>query len=312
MHHGEAASPSQLQAGHVVVLGATGLLGHVVFETMLANVREVTGVVRKGSEVSSWPVFARYGDRICRIDRTDLLASEPLIALLDDLAPSTIVNCVGLTPRRTDGADTIAAIRLNALLPHLLAQWARKSGCRLITISTDCVFDHEPGGFVESSPTSALDIYGRTKALGEVSDDLAVTLRTSFVGRELGTHTELLEWFLGHTGGEVSGYGNVWYSGVPVQTVAEVILKLATTHRDIVGIHHLAAHEPITKLDLLRVANDVFDAKVNIVPDPSVVSHRTLDGERFQNLLGLDPVDWRSSLDSLAGDDRYELSGMRG
>ena len=293
---------------HVVVLGASGLLGHVVYDTMITNVAQVTGVMRRSREhVAWWPPFSGSSPRARLIDGIEASDWSVLVRLLDELRPDTIVNCVGVTPRRSDASDTVAAIRINALLPHLLAEWASTAGCRLITVSTDCVFGHEPGGFTESSVTNASDLYGRTKALGEVTNESAVTIRTSFVGLELVNRTELLEWFLGHANGQVAGYGNVWYSGVPAAMVAAVVLMLTGTHRDVVGLHHLAAPEPISKLDLLRAANDAFESNVTIVPDGAPASHRTLDGSGLHERLSLGPVDWQGAFTALARDHRYDL-----
>lgn len=296
---------------HAVVLGAAGLLGHAVVDALLPVVGRVTALIRRPQrDVSWWPPFdgtgAGAGAGVEVTDGVDASRWDELGARLDELAPDTIVNCAGVTPRRAAAADPVAAIAVNSLLPHQLARWAAGSGCRLITISTDCVFPHEPGGFTESDPPTATDLYGRTKALGEVTDGAAVTLRTSFVGRELVGGTELLEWFLSNAGGTVPGYAEVWYSGLPVRDVAATIARLATTHRELVGLHHLAAPEPIAKLDLLRLADEAFATGVTIVPDRSVVSHRTLDGRRLASLLPIEPVRWDVAFAELAADRRYD------
>jgi dTDP-4-dehydrorhamnose reductase len=304
MQRGEVVGPPR----HVVVLGASGLLGHVVYEQMLQSARAVTAVMRRPlDDVSWWPPFGDPPPHAGVIDGIDATDWDAIETVLDRLDPDVVVNCIGVTPRRAAASDAIAAIRLNALLPHLLATWAAPSGRRLITISTDCVFGHEPGGFVETSPPTATDLYGRTKALGEVVGSGVITLRTSFVGRELSDRTELLEWFLQRSGGEAAGYADVWYSGVPVDDVASVIRRLAVDRRDLDGLFHLAADEPISKLELLGLANAAFGADVAITRDSSVTSHRTLDGAALRAELGLAPVDWAAGLERLASDHRYDL-----
>ncbi len=292
---------------HVVVLGAAGLLGHVVVDTLVEAVDEVTGLLRRPTaELAWWPPYRDGNDRLRLIDGIDATDWPRLGRVLDELEPDTIVNCVGVTPRRPSASDAVEVIGVNSLLPHRLARWSAEAGCRLITISTDCVFGHEPGGFTEDDTTDASDLYGRSKALGEVRAGGALTLRTSFIGRELVGRTELLEWFLSNSGGTVAGYSDVWYSGVPVATVASVVRQLTTGHRHLHGLYHLAT-EPISKLELLRLANDAFDAGVTIVPDPTTTSHRTLDGSRLRRLLPIDPVDWTEALTALAEDHRYDL-----
>lgn len=311
-------SRDERAAHRVVVLGASGLLGHVVVDLLLdRGFESVTAVMRRPvAEVCWWPTFGdAVRDRsippgtedLRIIDGVDANDWAALQAVLDQARPDTIVNCMGVTPRRSDAHDVVSAIRVNALLPHLLATWSAAAGCRLITISTDCVFGHEPGGFSESDTPTAMDLYGRTKALGEVIDDAAVTIRTSFIGRELTGHTELLDWFLSRANGVASGFNDVWYSGVPVHLVASVIETLSTTHRHVVGLHHLAAREPISKCELLSIANEAFGAGVTIVPDDSTSSHRTIDGTRLRELIDIGPFTWARSLADLAHDRRYDL-----
>lgn len=292
----------------VMVLGVSGLLGHVVLDRLSARGWTVTGVMRRRVEhVAWWPPFGDPAENVHLIGGIDAQDWSVVERLLDRFTPHAVVNCIGVTPRRADATDEIAAIRVNSLLPHLLARWAEVADRRLINISTDCVFGHEPGGFTERSATDATDLYGQSKALGEVVTGRAVTIRTSFVGRELCNRTELLDWFLGHAGGAVSGYTDVWYSGVPVEMVAEVIELLVDERSDITGLRHLASVEPFSKYDLLRAANEAFSANVAIEPDASVTSHRTLNGSRLRDELRLPDVDWSTAFDRLAGDRRYDL-----
>lgn len=292
---------------HIAVIGAAGLLGHVVVETLLGGVDEVTGTLRRPrADVEWWPPFCEENDRLRLIDGVDATDWPQLARVLDEIQPDTIVNCAGVTPRRREASDPAEVIGVNSLLPHQLARWGAAAGSRLITISTDCVFGHEPGGFTEDDTPTATDLYGLSKALGEVDNGDTITIRTSFIGRELVSNTELLEWFLSNAGRTVEGYGDVWYSGVPVATVAAAVLRLATTHRELTGLYHLAA-EPISKLDLLRVANEAFDSGVTILPDTTTTSHRTLDGTRLREVLPVEPVDWSRALSELADDHRYDL-----
>jgi dTDP-4-dehydrorhamnose reductase len=91
------------------------------------------------------------------------------------------------------------------LHPHLLARACAAHGSRLIHISTDCVFDGAKGSYQEDEPTNATDLYGRTKALGEVTGPGCLTLRTSIIGRELSGASGLVEWFLSRHGATADG-----------------------------------------------------------------------------------------------------------
>ena len=76
----------------------------------------------------------------------------------------------------------------------------RRRNARLIHVSTDCVFSGRRGGYTEDDAPDPVDLYGRTKLLGEVIDGGALTIRTSIIGHELATRHGLVDWFLAQTG----------------------------------------------------------------------------------------------------------------
>ncbi|MCJ7664005.1 MAG: sugar nucleotide-binding protein [Desulfobacterales bacterium] len=112
------------------------------------------------------------------------------------IKPDVILNCIGITKRREEPQNPIPSIILNAMLPHKLAKLAADVNAKLIHFSTDCVFDGRTGRYSDDAPTNATDIYGRTKALGEVTGNNVLTCKSSFIGKELREGTELFEWFL--------------------------------------------------------------------------------------------------------------------
>ena len=63
---------------------------------------------------------------------------------------------------------------------------------KLIHITTDCVFTGLTGFYTETSTHDSLDIYGKTKSLGE--PEKATVIRTSIIGEELYNKKSLLEW----------------------------------------------------------------------------------------------------------------------
>ena len=121
-----------------------------------------------------------------------------------DLArPDLVLNCIGIVKQKHEGKQAIPSIRINALFPHELAAFCDSAGAKLIQVSTDCVFSGHKGGRDETALPDPVDLYGRSKLLGEVTHPPHLTIRTSMIGRELGTATGLLEWFLANRGGRV-------------------------------------------------------------------------------------------------------------
>ena len=168
----------------------------------------------------------------------------------------------------------------------------------MIHFSTDCVFDGSSGPYDEGSQTSPIDAYGKTKALGEVSDGAALTIRSSFIGRELYDKSELLEWFLNSD--SAAGFTGVFYSGVSTIFLSTVISSIVEQHPGLSGLYQLAAPEPIAKYDLLVHAQRAFAWQGKLTEDNSVSSMPTLDGSKLQQIVGYSVPDWGIMMDELA------------
>jgi dTDP-4-dehydrorhamnose reductase len=277
----------------ILVLGASGMLGHKVW-SVLGNRFETLGTVR---EPIAHPTFAT-GDRIVAGVRADDLPSVHHV--VSAARPDVVVNCIGIVKQLSAAHAHIPSISVNALFPHQLAELTAANGARLIQISTDCVFSGRRGGYREDDEPDAVDLYGRTKLLGETAYDHTLTIRTSIIGRELAGAHGLLEWFLAQTG-EVRGYTRAIFSGVTTQMLAETLAQLIADHPALAGTWH-AAGEKISKYELLLRLADVYERDVDIKPDDSVVIDRSLDDSRFRSATGLPRPHWDNMLEELRRD----------
>jgi len=284
----------------VLVLGGEGMLGHKMFQALLERFPGTACTVR-GS--LSDPFYRRIGlfraGRV--IERVDAADVPSLARTLRDAAPGVIVNCVGIVKQRDEAAAAIPCITLNALLPHTLAELSREWGGRVIHFSTDCVFSGRRGGYVEGDPPDAEDLYGRTKALGEVTAENALTLRTSIIGRELDHFRSLLEWFLAQRGKTVRGFTRVIWSGVTTNRLARIVGDLVADRPGLAGLYQVASR-PVSKHDLLCMIRDAFRVDVTIVPDDREASDRSLSGEKFLGATGWRAPDWPDLAEELARD----------
>ncbi len=283
----------------IIVLGGGGLIGHKLFEKLSERFSDVYCTLHSAR---SHALFS--SDRVYEnIDVQDFFA---LTNLLNGIGADVVLNCVGITKRKPEIDDLPYAISVNSLFPHRLARWAEESKARVIHFSTDCVFDGVLGNYTEESPTTGNDIYGKTKALGELRYPHALTLRSSFIGRELTGKSELLEWCLASRGLAVNGFKKAFYSGVSTHTMARVVGDIIEHHPKINGLKQLATKQPISKLDLLRLANDIFDLKMTITEDSSFETQPTLDGSALRTEMNLELPNWNTMMSELAMDTLYD------
>ncbi|HAF96576.1 MAG: hypothetical protein A2X34_08270 [Elusimicrobia bacterium GWC2_51_8] len=282
----------------ILILGGGGTLGHKFWQVLAQKFPDTFVSIRKKKEFySKCGLFT--GPNV--IDSVDLRDFAGINRVLDEIKPSVVVNCAGVTLRSKEALDKNSAISVNALLPHRLAEWCARSGARLIHFSTVCVFDGSKGNYSEDDQPDARDLYGTTKALGDVSAPFALTLRSSFIGREIFGGTELLEWFLGRKGETVKGFRKVLFTGLTTNRLAELVTDLIANHPALNGLYHVSS-ETLSKYDLLKLMNEAYKLDVRIEPDDAFNCKRNLDGKRFEKAAGFVCPPWRRMMFDMAAD----------
>lgn len=283
----------------VVVLGGEGMLGHKMFQILREYFPDVVCTIREGPQHWLRQIDLLGGrDVVCGVDAA---CTSGLRNLLGGLAPEVVVNCIGIVKQRPEAASRRVCIRINALLPHELAAMTSEWGGRVIHFSTDCVFSGSRGRYTEDDESDATDVYGRTKFLGEVADENALTLRTSMIGRELAGRASLLEWFLSQEHARVPGYTRVIYSGVTTNHLAHLTGWLIQARPRLHGLFQVSS-APLSKYALLCSLKTAYGRDVTIVPDDGPVCDRSLDGSRFEATAGYRCPAWEALIGELACD----------
>ena len=235
----------------ILVLGSTGMLGHVLTETLLTN--------------NHFEIFDLSYRKKLRVETIiqDIREENKIANLINQISPDIIINCIGILIKESS-YNPKNAIWINSYFPHFLSTTAQKFGGRVIHVSTDCVFSGDKGPYEINDSTDAKDIYGKSKALGELINNQDLTLRTSIIGPELKLNGEgLLHWILNQKT-TINGYKNVFWSGVTTLQLSNIIN--VASELNITGIYHIAPKEQISKFELLSIINDCFKLKLKIVP----------------------------------------------
>ena len=237
---------------HVLIVGASGMLGSMVTDFLSRqNAYSLSATVRSESLAERgrkhfpnilWHVFD------VEKEEDDVLANMAA-------GSQWIVNCVGKTKPYThdDSAEEIErAIRVNSLFPYRLAAAAAKKGAKVLSIATDCVFSGLRGDYGESDKHDALDVYGKTKSLGECYLPNAYNLRCSIIGPESKSFVFLLEWFRQQAkGAQVNGFTNHLWNGMTTLHFAKICHGIMGSNLDLPHIQHVIPSGTISKSDLL-------------------------------------------------------------
>lgn len=254
----------------IAVLGSTGMLGHKMVERLQLHFPDVVGVSRKMG-----------------LDATHPVNFQSMLAI----QPEIVINCIGIIKQRPQELEE--SIAVNSLFPHSLQRICSLLGAHLIHFSTDCVFSGrklvraaEFNLYEESDLSDADDTYGRTKYLGEVTAENALTIRTSIIGREKSNFKGLLEWFLRQEG-YVTGHANAIFSGVTTNWLSDTVAQLIKRGL-FSGLYHVAA-PPISKSYLLELIQDVYRRRrdVKIISSQEPVCDRSLYGNKFVQATGI-------------------------
>jgi dTDP-4-dehydrorhamnose reductase len=272
----------------ILVLGASGMLGHTAYRLFAGDPRfQVFGSIRSETARRHLPEHSNA----TLVSEVDVDSVDSLLRAFAVSRPDVVINCVGIVKQLKSASDPLVAIPMNSILPHRLARIAAACGARLVHVSTDCVFTGGKGNYAENDMPDALDLYGRSKLMGEVDYPNAITLRTSIIGPEMvGAGTGLIGWFL-NASGKVKGFRRAVFSGFPTVALARIIRDQVLPHPDMHGVYHVSA-EPIDKFTLLQLVQRAWDKNIDIAPDDTLVIDRSLNSDRFRAAVGFTPSAW--------------------
>jgi dTDP-4-dehydrorhamnose reductase len=279
----------------VIIIGGNGMLGHQLCR-LLPERMDVWATFREIPK--SFECLPE--DRMI----SNLLAQDTtrVQEILDMIKPNAVVNAVGIVKQRDEARQAVPSIQVNALFPHQLADLCVERSIRVIQISTDCVFSGSRGNYSEIDVPDPVDLYGRTKLLGELNRPGSLTLRTSIIGWQLNTFSSLLSWFALQRNKHIKGYRKAIYSGFSTTVLAQLIGDILQTRPDLNGVYQVAS-EPISKFDLLVKLREMLGwSDIVIDPDDQFFCDRSLSSTRFTTATGWRSPTWEAMLQGLASE----------
>lgn len=278
----------------VLVFGASGMIGSAMFRVLTDKKEwQVWGTLRANSARRFFP--EAHASKL--LSGVNVDSSDALVRAFTRVQPDVVINCIGLTKHHRESDDPLLAISLNSLLPHRMADLCAATGARLVHVSTDCVFAGTKGGYLESDAPDAVDVYGKSKHLGEVDYPHSITLRTSTIGHELQSSYGLLDWFLAQQG-SCKGFNRAVFSGLPNTVFAQIVRDMVIPRTGLHGLYHVGG-QPIGKYELLRLIARVYGKQIDIISDDDFVIDRSFNSERFNNATGYAPAAWPELIQSM-------------
>jgi dTDP-4-dehydrorhamnose reductase len=281
----------------ILITGRDGQVG-TALTAILAPLGEIAAVGRAGAD------FSRPDD---------------VAALVRRERPDVVVNATAYTNVDKAESEPELAMSVNGLSVGRMAEAATETGARLIHISTDYVFDgNKPEPYVETDPTSPVNVYGRSKLAGEqavtaVSPDHLI-LRTSWV--HSASHGNFVSKILEAAGQRDELKAVDDQSGCPTSArlLADVIgrvIAMGEAGRPIEGgIYHLVAGGETSRYEYARFildearrrgarlkAGKVVPVSSSAFPTPAPrPGNSHLSSHKLRTALGFDLPDWREDV----------------
>jgi len=262
-----------------LVFGASGLLGARIFDDLSINFETF------GTFHSSVKAQSSYMRKI------DLAKREQMQNIIEEIRPTHIINCIGLTNVEKCERLPEASWKLNSEIPFRLARISFAYDIKFIQISTDHFSS------LVDSPRSELDFvfginqYGFSKLLAESlilsENPKSLILRTNFFGTSKNREGSLLDFAIEkiRNGSLIDGFDDVIFSPVGIGEICRFLKSQKCS--DASGVLNFASGKPISKYDfMIRVAIAMGNPDAQIVR--SSIDSSSLTVKR-PNYLALHP-----------------------
>ena len=218
----------------------------------------------------------------------------------------TIINCAAYTAVDKAEDNEVLAYKVNTLGPENLS----KTGCKIIHISTDYVFDglnHKP--YKEDDIPSPLSVYGKTKLEGEnkllTNANEVIIIRTAWLYSTFGSNFVKTMIKLGHEKESINvvndQIGTPTYAKDLAETIKLILPQINSINK---GIYHYTNEGVCSWYDFTTEIMDLYNlkCKVNPIPSSSYPTKATrpfysvLNKEKIKNTFNIKIPHWKESL----------------
>ena len=236
----------------ILVIGA-GFLGQQIITDVADSTKNVLGTVFS-SKINGEKIDIRKMDSVTRC--------------VDKFNPDLIINCAANVNLDFLENNPDLAFSINSEGVKNVALVAKKKCIKLVHISTDGVFDGAKGMYSENDSPNPINVYGKSKLLGEklIQENLEdhIIIRTNFYGINQ-KNTGLLNWIIQRLsdGERIIGFDNIIFNPLHVSDLSKLILEIAQS--DYRGVLHLASNDVLSKFEFAVKVADIFHLNKNLI-----------------------------------------------
>ena len=267
---------------NVLVIGSGFLGGNIVNEFRNNEIKVIGTNYNKNSS-----------DEI----QFDITNMDSIVSCVKKYSPQVIINCAANVNVDDLENNEKLAFSINAYGAENIAKVCKNNKIRLLHISSDAVFDGKNGMYVEEDVMNPINIYAKSKMLGEelISKNLEnyVIIRTNFYG----FHKQdkfLFNWILSKLKNNetFTGFNDVFFNPLEVTNLSKMIYELS--EKNFCGILHLSSDEIFSKFEFAIKISEFFGFDSNLIKKASIdelglnakrPKNTTLVNNKAKNLL---------------------------
>ncbi len=227
----------------ILILGSTGMLGYNLEKVLKKNNIEYYKTSRKKQK--GCIDFDVTKDNLNKLPKVQYF-----------------INCIGIINKLISKNNIVESIIINSVFPYKLAKFCKKKNIKLIHISTDCVYSGKKGKYTESDIHDPIDIYGKTKSLGEPTS--CMTIRTSIIGEENKNDKSLVEWVKNKKNKKIDGYLNHKWNGLTAKHLSENLVKIIRNKMYVEKLVHIYSEKSVSKYSLIKLIDKRFKCNCKI------------------------------------------------
>ncbi len=243
------------------------------------------------------------------VDTLDICNGKKVEACIVKHQPDFVINCAAYTAVDQAEQDVDKAQKLNVDAVGNLAKACKKSGAKMIHISTDYVFNgkaHTP--YKEHRTVCPQSVYGRTKAEGEKMLRTilpnAIIVRTAWLYSTFGRNFVKTMINLGSTRKEINVVADQFGTPTYAADLADALVKIINYPTWHPGIYHFTNEGFATWYDFasaIMLMNNL-PCKVNPIPTSGYPTpaqrpaYSVLSKQKIKDTFGINPPHWLEAL----------------
>ncbi len=267
-----------------------------------------------GWELQQLAAFFEHQYQFIFTDRTqlDLSDSSSIHPFFASIKPQYFINCAAYTAVDKAETERDAAMAINATVVGDIATCCNEFDCKLITISTDYVFNgNGTSPYKTDTPTDPVNFYGATKAMGEQlairNNPSTVIIRTSWVYSTHGHNFVKTMLRLMKDRSEISVVNDQQGCPTYAADLAEAIMHIVESHRKgnhAAGIFHYSNVGDITWFQFAQAIQAEAKLDCKVLPIPSTAfptpakrpGYSVMDTASIATVFGVAMKPWRKQL----------------